>query len=69
MNDRDITPELAKVIVALKKAGYDPNDQLTGYLKSGDSSYITRKYGAREIIEKIDKNEIYNYIRKNKVGR
>ena len=57
---------LVSVVVALKKAGYDPNAQLAGYLETGDPSYITRKDGARDAIERIDKDTIRGYLKENK---
>ena len=39
---------LEEVITALKDAGYSPDDQLEGYLQTGDASFITRS-GAQGI--------------------
>lgn len=65
LENKKVSPELVKVVVALRRAGYDPLDQLTGYLESGDPSYITRQNGARDIIEKIDKEEIRKFLNSN----
>ena len=66
MECKDVAPELLEVVVALIRAGYEPLNQLEGYLESGDSSYITRQNGARDIIEKIDKKEIRRFLNSNK---
>lgn len=50
------------VVAALKNAGYDPYAQLTGYLETGDDSYITRKDGAREAVKLLDKETIRAYL-------
>lgn len=55
-------PEFVEVVVALRRAGYEPLDQLKGYLESVDSSYITRKYGARDVIERVDKSKIRKFL-------
>lgn len=62
MENGRVAPELVEVVVALRKAGYEPLDQLKGYLESGDPSYITRHNGARDIVEKIDKEEIRRFL-------
>ena len=43
------------IIAALKDAGYDPKAQLTGYLLTGNESYITHRDGVRNMIHLIDK--------------
>ncbi len=50
------------VINALKKAGYNPYDQLYGYITTGEITYITRQGNARKIIEGLDKNELREYV-------
>ena len=53
---------LESISLALKNAGYDPYAQLTGYLETGDDSYITRKDGARDAIKLLDKDVIRAYL-------
>ena len=50
------------VVKALKSAGYDPHAHLTGYLETGDDSYITRKDGTRDAIKLLDKEAIRAYL-------
>ena len=45
--------EMAKAVSALQSAGYEPYDQLYGYVMHGNDQYITRHGGAREIVTKI----------------
>lgn len=53
---------LERIVLALKEAHYDPYAQLTGYLETGDDSYITRKDGARDAIKLLDKEVIRTYL-------
>ena len=52
---RDI---LLKVHTALKKKGYNPINQIVGYLLSGDPAYITSHDNARGLIRRIERDEI-----------
>lgn len=54
------------VVAALKDAGYDPIAQLTGYLQTGDATFITRTGNARSIIRTLDKEQITAYVERNK---
>lgn len=46
------------VCQALIEKGYDPVDQLVGYLLSGDPAYITSHNGARSSIGKIERHDV-----------
>lgn len=52
------------VINALKKAGYDPYDQLYGYVSTGEAAYITRQNNARALVEDMDKNELREFLKR-----
>ena len=47
---------------AIQDAGYIPYDQLYGYVQTGNSLYITRKYNARQIVEQMDSDMICRYL-------
>lgn len=49
---------LQDVCNALKKKGYDPLDQIVGYLLSGDPAYITNFDNARVLIKKLERDQI-----------
>ena len=49
---------LNEVYDALEEKGYNPIDQLVGYLISGDPSYITSYNNARTTIKGIDRDEL-----------
>jgi len=53
---------LNEVIVTLKENGYNPTNQLVGYLSTGDLCYITSKGNARDKIAKFSKEEILKAI-------
>ena len=53
---------LEEVYTALEERGYNPIDQIVGYLTSGDPSYITSHNNARNLILKIDRDELLEEI-------
>ena len=64
---RDI---IATVYQALTEKGYNPVNQIVGYIMSGDPTYITSHRGARSLIMQVERDEIIeelleDYIRKN----
>ncbi len=61
---------LKKVCKALEEKGYNPINQIVGYLLSGDPAYITSFKDARTMIRTIDRDEILeellmNYLENN----
>lgn len=53
---------LTDVIIEIEKKGYDPVNQIMGYLKTENPIYIPRDNNAREKIKKIEKDEILEYL-------
>ena len=53
-----ISKVLKEVNLALKEKGYDPVNQLVGYLLSGDPTYITSHRNARNLIRRVERDEI-----------
>lgn len=49
---------LLEVYDALKEKGYNPINQLVGYLLSGDPAYITNHNNARSLIRKLERDEL-----------
>lgn len=47
---------------ALDEKGYNPVNQMIGYLLSGDSSYITSYNNARTILKKFERDEILEEV-------
>lgn len=49
---------LRTVYEALQEKGYNPINQIVGYLQSGDPAYIPRHMNARALIGKIERDEL-----------
>ena len=47
-----------QVYIALTEKGYNPVNQIVGYIMSGDPTYITSHKGARSLIMKVERDEI-----------
>lgn len=58
---RDI---LEIVFKALKEKGYNPVNQIVGYIMSGDPTYITSYNGARSLIMKVERDELVEELLK-----
>lgn len=56
---------LHQVYAALKEKGYNPINQLVGYLLSGDPAYITSHGNARSLIRKLERDELLEELVKN----
>ncbi len=59
---------LGEVYSALKEKGYNPVNQIVGYILSEDPTYITSYRNARGIICKIDRDELLNIMVRNFLG-
>lgn len=57
-----VSQALNTVNEALIEKGYNPINQIIGYLLSGDSSYITSYKNARSIIKKFERDEILEEV-------
>ena len=66
MSAKSFDKNINIVINALRKAGYDPYDQLYGYVSTGEVAYITRQDNARTLVTEMDKNELRNFLRNMK---
>ena len=53
---------LMQVYQALKEKGYNPINQIVGYILSEDPTYITNYKNARGLIRKIDRDELLNTL-------
>ena len=56
---------LSKVYEALQEKGYNPINQIVGYLLSGDPAYITSHNNARSLIRKIERDELIEELVKS----
>lgn len=56
--DQEIKAILTAVYDALKQKGYDPINQIVGYILSEDPTYITNYNNARSLIRRLDRDEL-----------
>ena len=49
---------------ALVEKGYNPGNQIVGYIMSGDPTYITSYNGARSLVMKVERDEIVEELLK-----
>lgn len=58
-DNEDIMKETLTIVYdALKEKGYNPINQIVGYILSEDPTYITTHKNARSLIRKIDRDEL-----------
>lgn len=53
---------LISVYQALKEKGYNPINQMVGYILSGDPTYITNYKNARSIIRRLERDELLEEV-------
>lgn len=53
---------LEQVYLALKEKGYNPVNQIVGYIMSGDPTYITSHNNARSLIMKAERDELVEEV-------
>ena len=63
--DVEIYNILTTVYQALEEKGYNPINQIVGYILSEDPTYITNHMGARTLIRKLDRDELLRVLLKN----
>lgn len=59
-----VSDVLEIVYKALKKKGYNPVNQIVGYIMSGDPTYITSHNNARSLIMKVERDELVEEVLK-----
>lgn len=59
---------LKEVYNALEEKGYNPINQIVGYILSGDPTYITSHNGARNLIRMIERDELLENMVKYYIG-
>ncbi len=63
LEQADFEKQIALVIAALSDAGYDPYAQLTGFIQTGDETFITRRNDARAIVSSLDREMVARYVK------
>lgn len=65
INDELIHQIIKEVYTSLKERGYNPINQIVGYLMSGDLGYISSHNNARNKIGRLDRNQIIEFLLKD----
>ena len=72
-NKMDVDQGLDLVYTALSEKGYNPVNQIVGYVMSGDPTYITSHKNARSLIMKVERDDILelllSYYIRHKIDR
>ena len=63
--DETVKAILTTVYKALEEKGYNPINQMVGYILSEDPTYITSHNNARSLIRKIDRDDLLEILLKN----
>jgi len=67
-NKMDVSQVLEQVYFALTEKGYNPINQIVGYIMSGDPTYITSHKNARSLIMKVERDEILEELMRVYIG-
>ncbi len=67
-NNLDSEEIMKKVYEALVEKGYNPINQIVGYILSGDPTYITSHENARNLIRSIERDELLEKMVKKYIG-
>lgn len=62
-----VSEVILRVYQALVDRGYNPVNQIVGYIMSGDPTYITSHNNARSLIMKVERDEILEELMRNYV--
>ena len=60
--DLEVKAILSTVYQALQEKGYNPINQIVGYILSEDPTYITTHKNARAMIRKVDRDELLQIL-------
>ena len=66
MKDNKFIAAMESIVSSIEKTGMDPYSQLYGYLTTGKEEYITRTGNARELIKTLNRQQVYEYVKKMK---
>ena len=67
--DSQLKTMLGNVYDALEEKGYNPVNQIVGYILSGDPTYITSHQNARVLIRKLERDELLEELVKDYLNR
>jgi uncharacterized protein (UPF0297 family) len=67
-DSKNVSEIIFNVYDALKEKGYNPVNQIVGYIISGDPTYITSHNNARALIGRIERDDILEELLKKYLG-
>ena len=62
MTDAEFNTLLGEVVSSLEEKGYEPYEQIYGYVQTGNETYITRHGNAREKIKLLDNSKLKTVV-------
>ena len=68
-NEQTTEEILNTVYAALEEKGYNAIDQMVGYILSGDPSYITGHNNARNLIRKVERDDLVEELLRKFLGK
>lgn len=68
-NEQELKKNLTLVYDALSEKGYNPINQIVGYILSEDPTYITTYNNARNLIRHIDRDELLQELVKSYLSK
>lgn len=63
MSDNEFLEKINEIVLLLKEKGYEPYEQIQGYLETGLDIYITRHGDARNKIKQLNKTKLKEHIK------
>ena len=66
MSSQEFNKTMEYIIQAMREKGYDPYQQLNGYLLENEPVYITRYRDARTLIQTLDMDQVKRFVREMK---
>ena len=66
MSSQEFNKTMEYIIQAMREKGYDPYQQLRGYLLENEPGYITRYKDARTLIHTLDMDQVKRFVREMK---
>lgn len=67
-NEISVKDIISTVFTAMTEKGYNPVNQIVGYVMSGDPTYITNHKSARSLIMKVERDEILEVLLKDYIN-
>jgi len=66
LSSQEFNKTMEYIIQAMREKGYDPYQQLRGYLLENEPGYITRYKDARTLIQTLDMDQVKRFVREMK---